>query len=77
MNRIKFKNPHIKENYDRINFTMPKGEKDRIKQAASELKISVNEYLCALVCDDLASGKKQTGGEAEPGIYRGTAEATG
>ena len=36
MNRTEYKNQHIKENYDRINFAIPKGEKDRIKQAASE-----------------------------------------
>lgn len=66
MNRTEYKNQHIKENYDRINFTIPKGEKDRIKQAASELKMSVNEYLYALACDDLASGKSKLGDKLNP-----------
>ena len=66
MNRTEYKNQHIKENYDRINFTIPKGEKDRIKQAASELKMSVNEYLYALVCDDLVSGKSRLGEKLNP-----------
>ena len=66
MNRTEYKNQHIKENYDRINFTIPKGEKDRIKQAASELKMSVNEYLYALVVDDLVSGKSRLGEKLNP-----------
>lgn len=66
MNRTEYKNQHIKENYDRINFTIPKGEKDRIRQAASELKMSVNEYLYALVCDDLVSGKSRLGEKLNP-----------
>lgn len=66
MNRTEYKNQHIKENYDRINFTILKGEKDRIKQAASELKMSVNEYLYALVVDDLVSGKSRLGEKLNP-----------
>jgi len=34
-------------------FKIPKGEKERIKEAASGMEMSVNEYLFALVCDDL------------------------
>ena len=48
MNRTEYKNKHRKEHYDSILFVFPKGEKDRIKQTASELKMSVNEYLYAL-----------------------------
>lgn len=61
MNRTEYKNRHRKENYDSILFVFPKGEKDRIKQAAKELGMSVNEYLYALVCDDLASSKSRLG----------------
>ena len=32
MDRTAYKNRHIKEHYDRINFVIPKGEKDRIKK---------------------------------------------
>ena len=35
MNRTEYKNQHIKENYDRINFTIPKGEKDAAAAALS------------------------------------------
>jgi len=66
MNRTEYKNRHRKEHYDSILFVFPKGEKDRIKQAASELKMSVNEYLYALVCDDLVSGKSKLGEKLNP-----------
>lgn len=56
MTRTAYKNQHIKEHYDRINFVIPKGEKDRIKKISSEMGASVNEYLYMLVCNDLADG---------------------
>lgn len=56
MTRTAYKNQHIKEHYDRINFVIPKGEKDRIKGVCSEMGVSVNEYLYMLVCNDLADG---------------------
>lgn len=61
MDRTAYKNQHAKQHYDRINFTPPKGEKERIKAAAAGLGMSVNEYLYALVCDDLASGASKLG----------------
>ncbi|MEF9998671.1 MAG: hypothetical protein RSA90_02335 [Lachnospiraceae bacterium] len=61
MNRTEYKNQHRKENYDRIEFTLLKGEKERIKETAEKLKMSVNEYLYALVCDDLATGESRLG----------------
>ena len=56
MTRTSYKNQHIKEHYDRINFVIPKGEKDRIKKIRSKIGASVNEYLYMLVCNDLADG---------------------
>ena len=56
MDRTAYKNRHIKEHYDRINFVIPKGEKDRIKKICSEIGASVNEYLYMLVSNDLADG---------------------
>jgi len=61
MNRTEYKNQHRKEHYDRIEFTLPKGEKGRIKAIAAALGMSVNEYLYALVCDDLAAGESRLG----------------
>ncbi len=61
MNRTEYKNQHAKEHYDRISFTPPKGEKERIRKAAAGQGMSINEYLYALVCDDLASGESKLG----------------
>lgn len=66
MNRTEYKNRHRKEHYDSLLFVFPKGEKDRIKQAAAELKMSVNEYLYTLVQDDLASGRSRLGEKLNP-----------
>lgn len=43
--KIKYQNEYISEKYDRINLTMPKGEKAIIKEKASTLGESVNEYI--------------------------------
>ena len=61
VNRTEYKNQHAKEHYDRINFKIPIGEKERIRAAASAIGMSVNEYLYALICDDLASGESKFG----------------
>ncbi len=61
MSRTAYKNQHAKEHYDRINLKIPIGEKERIRTAAFGLGMSVNEYLYALVCDDLASGVSKFG----------------
>lgn len=65
MDRTAYKNQHIKEHYDRINLTVPKGEKDRIKTAADGLGVSVNEYLYMLVCDDLCNGASKLGNKKQ------------
>lgn len=50
MTRTSYKNQHIKEHYDRINFVIPKGEKDRIKKICSEMGASVNNiFICLCV----------------------------
>ena len=38
-------NKYMKENYDRINFTLHKGKKDTIKAHAESQGESVNEFL--------------------------------
>ena len=42
-------NEHIKENYDRISITLPKGTKERIKSKGE----SINGYITRLVLADL------------------------
>lgn len=56
--RYKRQNEHIKNNYDRVSITLPKGTKERIKAAGE----SLNGYITALVLADLEriekNGKK-------------------
>lgn len=47
--RYKKQNDKIKDNYDRVSVTLPKGTKDRIKK----LGLSINGYINALVLNDL------------------------
>lgn len=44
-NQIKYQNEFIKQSYDRINLTVPKGKKEKIKEAAKATGKSVNEYI--------------------------------
>lgn len=43
--QVKYQNRFISEKYDRINLTVPKGEKAVIKEKATEAGESVNEYI--------------------------------
>lgn len=38
-------NKYMKENYDRINLTVPKGKKDKIKEHAESRGESVNGFI--------------------------------
>ncbi len=51
-NQIAYQNDYIKEKYDRINLTVPKGRKEEIKKRAAAGK-SVNEYINSLIDDDM------------------------
>ena len=46
-------NRYIKKAYDRINFTVPKGEKEIIKARADSTGESVNGYILRLIHEDL------------------------
>lgn len=43
------KNRYNEKAYDRINFVVPKGEKDRIKEAAKKTGESVNSLISRVV----------------------------
>jgi hypothetical protein len=47
--RYKRQNEHIKNNYDRISITLPKGTKERILQKED----SINGYVNRLIMQDL------------------------
>ncbi len=42
---IAYRNKHHAEHYDRINFEMPKGFKQEIKNHAEKARLSVNAYI--------------------------------
>ena len=51
-NQISYQNEDIKEKYDRINLTVPKGRKEEIKKKAASAGQSVNEYINTLIDKD-------------------------
>ena len=52
-NQNQYINKYIKEKYDRINLTMKAVKKEKIKSAASQRGMSVNEYINCLIDNDL------------------------
>lgn len=71
MDVVTYKNQYTRSHYDRIGLIIPKGQKDRIKDIAQGLGVSVNEYIYMLFCNDVSSGdskllkSKQSIGAAE------------
>ncbi len=53
--QYKRQNEHIKENYDRVSITLPKGTKERIKAKGE----TVNGYITRLVLSDLGEEKAE------------------
>lgn len=53
--QYKRQNEHIKENYDRVSVTLPKGTKERIKAKG----VTVNGYITRLVLSDLGEEKAE------------------
>ena len=49
-----YKNKWQKENVDRINLTMPKGQKERIKVHAESLNESVNSFINRAISEAMA-----------------------
>ena len=56
-NKVAYDNAFIKEKYDRINFVVPKGEKDAIKTAAERAGKSVNSYILEAVRKQMERGE--------------------
>lgn len=46
-------NKYIEKTYDRINLTVPKGKKDKIKAHAESNGESVNGYINRLIDEDM------------------------
>lgn len=43
--KVRYDNNYIKNNYDRINFVMPKGLKEEIKEYAKRNKTSATDWI--------------------------------
>lgn len=55
--KVKYNNKYIKEKLDRINFTAPKGYKDKIQKRAEELGYSKpGPYIKHLIDHDINQG---------------------
>ena len=52
-------NKYVKNNYDRINFTIPKGKKDIIQDIAEQQGKSVNRYIKEAVTDKIKADTGQ------------------
>lgn len=52
-NKIAYNNDFNSRAYDRINLTVPKGEKDKIKAYAESKGESVNGYINRLIQEDM------------------------
>lgn len=59
---------YVKNNYDRLELAVPKGEKEAIQQAAKQAGQSVNAYVYEAV-------KRRMGQEQAPGVVKNPNEA--
>lgn len=50
---------YVKANYDRLELTVPKGEKERIKAHAAAQGETVNAYVWRLIREDMGRGKSE------------------
>ncbi len=51
-------NKYVKNNYDRINVTMPKGQKETIQAAAAAAGESVNAYINTAILQRMERDKE-------------------
>jgi hypothetical protein len=56
LTRTAYKNQYSKDNYDRINLVLLKGQKSILKDFCEQVDISLNEYIKLLIREDTKSG---------------------
>ena len=56
-------NKYVKENYDRINVTMPKGKKEDIQAHATQHGLSVTAFINAAIDEKIARDNVQMNGD--------------
>ena len=59
----KSKNSWISKNYDRINLTVPKGQKEKIQYHAESRGESVNGFINRAIENQMAADTKEEAGE--------------
>lgn len=59
VNRTEYKNSYRKNHYDDIFISLPKGMKDKIKEASKSMGASISEYITLLVSEDISTGKSK------------------
>ncbi len=47
---------YVKENYDRLELTLPKGQKEKVKAFAAEGGESVNAFISRLIAEAMEKG---------------------
>lgn len=65
--KAKWQNDYIAKVYDRINLTVPKGQKEVIQEAAQRNGESVNGFIWRLIQAELKKGGADGFGISEPG----------
>ncbi len=55
---IKATNKYIAKAYDRVNLTLPKGDKERIRAYAEDKGLSLNAYINKLIVEDMSKAGK-------------------
>ena len=58
---------YVKNNYDRLELSVPKGEKAAIQQAAKQARQSVNAYIYEAVC---ARMQQENATSDTPGVVK-------
>lgn len=59
-------NKYVKANYDRINVTMPKGQREVIKAHADALNESVNGFINRAIAEAMERDRAATGPQDTP-----------
>ena len=52
-------NKYVKNNYDRINVTFPKGQKEKLKEHAQKQNESVNSFIVRSITETMERDKQK------------------
>ena len=58
-------NKYMRENYDRVNLTLPKGCKDEVKAHAEARKESVNAFICRAINETIRRDNHAAGQDGQ------------